>query len=169
MTHNQIAYWNYIESQRSNRARELETARSNRAQEALLSRQHDETYRHNVASEKEGARHNLASETLSSRTLSETQRANREQESIKWAGQNLATNQYYEQQRMNTFNKSIAQQEADAKTLTADTGRVQASIKYLDVLRQMRADDYSIVNNAINNFNALFKSKSSGSTRKGGK
>lgn len=174
MTHNQIAYWNYVESQRANKAKEFETARSNRAQEALLSRQHDETFRHNLANEglqarqnDETRRHNLIGEALTSQVNSETARANRAQESLKWAGHNLATNQFFEQQRMNTFNKSIAQQEADAKTLTADTGRVQAKINYLNVLRQMKADDYNVINNAITNLNSLFKINSM--SGKGGK
>lgn len=193
MTHNQIAYWNYVESQRANKAKEFETARSNRAQEALLARQHDETYRHNVANEQETfrhnvagenvslanqretlrhnlagealtsqvnseiRRHNLAGEVLTSQANREISRSNRAQESIKWAQQNLATNQYFEQQHMNAFNKAIAQQEANAKTLTAETGHTQARIKYLDVLRQMRADDYNVLNGAINNLNSLFK------------
>lgn len=184
MTHNQIAYWNYVESQRANKAKEFETARSNRAQEALLAQQQGETYRHNLANERETyrhnvagenvslasqretLRHNLAGEALTSQANSETQRSNRARESIQQAGQNLATNQFFEQQHMNAFNKAIAQQEANAKTLTAETGHTQARIKYLDVLRQMRADDYNILNGAINNLNSLFKFSMSG---KGGK
>lgn len=185
MTHNQIAYWNYVESQRANKAKEFETARSNRAQEALLARQQSETNRHNLANEREtfrhnvagekvslasqqeSLRHNLAGEALTSQANSEIRRSNRAQESIKWAGQNLATNQFFEQQHMNAFNKAIAQQEANAKTLTAETGRTQTQVKYLDVLRQMRADDYNILNGAINNLNSLFKINSM--SGKGGK
>ena len=65
MTANQIAYWNLIESQRSNRAKEQETMRSNLEKERLTQRTQninesqkwweiDETKRHNLAMENQG-------------------------------------------------------------------------------------------------------------------
>lgn len=51
MTSNQIAYQTLKENERSNKAREDETARSNRAKE-------DETKRSNLATEAETSRHN---------------------------------------------------------------------------------------------------------------
>ena len=65
MTANQIAYWNLIESQRSNRAKEKEANRANLEKERLEERsqnlkdsqtfwEQNETKRHNVAMENQG-------------------------------------------------------------------------------------------------------------------
>lgn len=63
MTQNQIAYQNYLESARANKAREIETTRSN------------------IARETEDRRSHLAQENLSSKGLAETTRSNRARES----------------------------------------------------------------------------------------
>lgn len=75
MTQNQIAYWNYKESGRHNRAVEAETHRANRAQET-------ETNRHNVTWEQETERHNRAIEGLTSVQNVETHRSNVVRESL---------------------------------------------------------------------------------------
>lgn len=91
MTHNQIAYWDLVETKRSNRVREIENERHNRAsegigwatvaesrrhneaQENLLRLQtqnnytidmkrHDENVRHNLELESEAHRHNREGE-----------------------------------------------------------------------------------------------------------
>lgn len=65
MTHDQILYWQYKESVRSNKARENLTAEQN-----------VETKRSNIARETETKRHNIATEILSSRQIAEAQRHN---------------------------------------------------------------------------------------------
>lgn len=51
MTNQQIEYAKYLETRRTNKAREKETHRANLAQEALSTRQLTEVERHNLASE----------------------------------------------------------------------------------------------------------------------
>lgn len=69
MTSNQLRYWQNVETERSNKAREKETNRSNLANEK-------ETNRSNLAREKETNRHNLAIEALTSQSNAEIQRHN---------------------------------------------------------------------------------------------
>nr|AVX53710.1 putative ORF1 [Marmot picobirnavirus] len=92
MTQNQIMYQNYLETRRSNQARETETNRSNLAREL-------ETNRSNVAVEGETHRHNLATEGLGMVTLQETARHNVAGEDIGYLNayvgqQNADTNAY---------------------------------------------------------------------------
>nr|AVX53308.1 putative ORF1 [Marmot picobirnavirus] len=80
MTANQIAYWNYLENARANRAKEIENNRANLAKEA-------ETNRSNLANETvlfernaETRRSNLESEGLRGLELRQRMREGREQE-----------------------------------------------------------------------------------------
>lgn len=94
MTANQIAYWNYVElkranrakereNTRSNKAREVETNRSNLANESISSRRQIEDARHNKASENETNRHNLIDESIRSAGNYITDRHNRAEENLK--------------------------------------------------------------------------------------
>lgn len=100
MTSNQIAYWQYQEAQRSNLAKEAETARANKAREFETGRNNlatekinqqnadsrtrevDETMRSNLAKENETRRSNLAREEDSDIANAETERANRAKEQL---------------------------------------------------------------------------------------
>lgn len=82
MTANQIAYWGYHETRRSNKARERETHRHNKVVER-------ETERHNRATEGiqymqvvETRRANIARETYNQQVLDETVRHNTEMEAL---------------------------------------------------------------------------------------
>ena len=81
MTHNQIAWFNAIESARSNRARESETHRSNLFYEGETKRSNlareTETNRSNLAKEFETNRHNRESEGISLLDFNERARHNR--------------------------------------------------------------------------------------------
>lgn len=69
MTGNQIAYWNLVENQRANKAKEAENYRSNVAKET-------ETNRSNLIKEGETNRSNLANEAISRDQLLEQKRNN---------------------------------------------------------------------------------------------
>lgn len=81
MTHNQIAWFNAVESARSNRARENETHRSNSFYEQETKRSNlareTETNRSNLAKEFETARHNKQTEGISLLDFNERARHNR--------------------------------------------------------------------------------------------
>lgn len=62
MTANQIAYWNLIESQRANRAKEKEANRANLEKERLEERSQNMTDSHKFWEWDETKRHNLAME-----------------------------------------------------------------------------------------------------------
>lgn len=76
MTHNQLLYWQNVETKRANQARELENNRANLARESNDRLNRLESARHNVASEKETKRSNLASEGIQSDRNVETRRHN---------------------------------------------------------------------------------------------
>lgn len=93
MTANQIAYWNLVESMRSNRAKEQETGRHNLASESLGYQTLSETGRSNRAKENislldlaERSRHNVATETVESGKLAETKSYNAAQQRMHAAG-----------------------------------------------------------------------------------
>lgn len=109
MTQNQINYWIYKESQRSNKAKEKETNRSNVARETETNRSNlateRETQRHNLATEVETVRsnvsrevetnrHNVATEMLDKSRIEEQSRQNRAQMTLGYA-------QHYENVRHN--------------------------------------------------------------------
>nr|AVX53789.1 putative ORF1 [Marmot picobirnavirus] len=73
MTQNQIAYWNLVETRRSNQAKERENTRSNTAKER-------ENYRSNLAREQETATHNRIVEANDIRNLQENKRSNQARE-----------------------------------------------------------------------------------------
>lgn len=95
MTNNQVAYWNYKELVRSNRAKEAETQRSNQVRE------------------EETARANRAQEKIAYDRYLEEARANRANESIKWG-------QLGEQRRANLV--SERQKESQVLLWNAETG-----------------------------------------------
>lgn len=86
MTRNQIAYQNYTESVRANKAREGETNRSNLANEQETKRSNlareAETNRSNIARESEAIRSNMVNEQIKGLELQEKSRSNRANESI---------------------------------------------------------------------------------------
>lgn len=95
MTTNQIAYVSYLETQRSNLAKEAETNRSNVAREQEDRRSHlaneAEVLRANQARENENLRHNQATENINLFSAQETARANRESEAIRRRANEVAT------------------------------------------------------------------------------
>ena len=123
MTVNQLAYLNYEELKRANRAREIEANRANTVDEAERNRHNlatetvqvgtlDESRRHNFVSEvisrdslDESVRSHLANESIQNRNLDETHRANLERERLSGM-QNATTlalglNQQQESERHN--------------------------------------------------------------------
>lgn len=86
MTGNQINFMNYLETSRSNLARETETARHNRVGEGETSRHNlateTETARSNRANETENKRSHLANEALTSSANAETVRSHKANERL---------------------------------------------------------------------------------------
>lgn len=118
MTANQIAYWNYVETKRSNQAKErltgeanAETRRSNIARET-------ENMRSNLAREAENLRSNQTNELIARSRAREEARANRAKESIsaQTLGETVRSNKAKEQltgqstnvQRMSVMNQRAA-------------------------------------------------------------
>lgn len=96
MTQNQLRYWENVETQRANRAREenerntlSEKIRSNLANEGETHRSNlareNETYRSNIARETENTRTNVENEAIKRGSLFETNRSNlaKEQETTR--------------------------------------------------------------------------------------
>lgn len=131
MTQNQIAYWNYVESARANRAKERENFRSNRAREV-------ETVRSNRASEKELNRSNQARELENVRSNTARERETRRS--------NLAHE--VELGRHNAYTEQIAR---DTNRITADRNREEANYR-----ERKRSDDYELglLNADISRFKA---------------
>lgn len=119
MTQNQIRYWESVETQRSNRAREKENTRHNTVSEK-------ETSRHNLATENESARHNLRTEGQTDASIAESTRHNKATESNEsnkvrlgyanlsesrrhnMAGENLQSSSISENRRHNMVSESIS-------------------------------------------------------------
>lgn len=76
MTQNQIAYHSMKETQRSNRAREIENERSNKAKEA-------ENLRHNTETEKQTRWKDKHAHEIAFDELEEKKRSNKSQEVLK--------------------------------------------------------------------------------------
>lgn len=155
MTHNQINYWNYVETGRHNVETEKENARHNLASESETNRHNvateqidlgklNETIRHNKVTEgvsmsqlAEDVRHNLASESLGWGNLSETNRHNQVSEWID-KSDTLSQNQLRESQRaLNQANVELAQiktrwesllRNADLHLSQAQRDKVEAEI-----------------------------------------
>lgn len=118
MTRNQLAYYEYKETQRSNLANEQETNRANVAREVETNRHNvsteKETNRHNLATEEETHRHNKEIELLTSASNAEQQRHNMAVEandqariSISQAQLELGAQQLAETIRSNIANEQI--------------------------------------------------------------
>lgn len=141
MTSNQIAYWNYAETARSNKAKERETGRTNRVNEAIKWHTLGETTRHNVAGEKETLRHNAASEALGSAQLQETNRSNlaREAETNRSNVASLA-----EVARHNIANEAISGYQATSGRLQAQASQSQAATAAQKVALEKERNPYDI-------------------------
>lgn len=163
MTRNQIAYWEFRENERSNRAREAETARSNRANEF-------ETNRANIARETETNRNNVA-------VLNETSRANKARE-VETNRNNLITEAIAqgrldedvrhnkvvesETERNNRMNNAIGWRQADASMLSAQGAALRGQAAMLGAAETARSNRvrenqnlYSILSQgALNSANA---------------
>jgi hypothetical protein len=123
MTGNQIAYWNYKESQRHNLAGENENSRHNLAQET-------ETQRHDVAGEQETSYHNRFSENLALISFDESARHNLQQEAI-GAKQASASATSASASLMNArTNASLLPYQIEK--LMGDTGYVGAQTDYVE-------------------------------------
>lgn len=124
MTRNQIAYQNYAESVRANKAREGETNRSNLANEAETKRSNlareTETNRSNIAREQETARANRATETIRSYEAVEKNRSNLANEAIGRI-----------QARASTMQAYAAQDNALANLSNADTRKRELQETYI--------------------------------------
>lgn len=110
MTQNQIAYQNYLETARANRAKEQEQHRSALASESLRERELTETQRSNQAREAENYRSNYAREAELNRS-------------------NLARE--FENHRANTAAESLTQQR-DAWTWIANNERIAVDQQHYD-------------------------------------
>lgn len=144
MTQNQIAYWNYKETQRSNQAREREAGRSNRATEM-------ETRRSNLAREKEANRSNLAreSETVRSNVAREreTRRSNLAAE-VELGRHNAATEEYqrnsnrisaYKAEKDYEYKLRQMNQDRELNLLANDLARFRAATERASALNEANA------------------------------
>lgn len=129
MTRNQIAYQNYTESVRANKAREGETNRSNLANER-------ETQRSNLAREAENYRSNTTRER-------ETERSNKANEGIK-------SYEALERNRSNLAQEQIGRSQAAASQLSARAAQDSALANLLNAdTRQMELLETSRHNSAV--------------------
>lgn len=117
MTQNQIAYWNYQETKRSNQARE------------------GENKRHNINAETETNRHNLASESIDLSSLYETNRANLAKEK-----ENTRANQAREREthRSNLVNEGLSR--ANLAELSTQNAATREKMKYENILSTANAN-----------------------------
>lgn len=93
MTANQIAYANYVESNRHNLASESETSKHNRTTEDVAYKNWSEVVRHNKVGEGETHRHNVQNELFNIGTLNENIRHNKRSETISDKQANAALSQ----------------------------------------------------------------------------
>lgn len=133
MTANQIAYWNYVENSRHNRATERETGRSNKAREI-------ETYRSNTTNEGLSAERNELLRAQNSinaqynlQRLEEDSRHNRAQESLEALKRNI------EQQQVDVSYAKLAN---DLKAAQIRAGAQYAAVgaTYASIAEQNRAN-----------------------------
>lgn len=173
MTTNQLAYLNYLETNRANLAREREnvryndlttgeTRRHNVATESITAAELDERVRHNITSEnqqdainaetqrsnvareQENKRHNLASESKDVRTIAETERANRAAEGIKRSQNSIA------QQQANTQRDQVAGNLAIEGKKQEETARHNQAGEQLQRANIMLDVGNSIINSVSN-------------------
>lgn len=179
MTANQIAYQNYLELVRSNKAAEAEKYRNNLRLEAIRQQEADEAGRHNAAVEYETGRANAAREAeLYRSNLAqefETARSHKANETINWQ-QAITTAAHYvrlddetqrhneENERLqnqgNVFNYSVqAQAQQTSRENTAATNRQSAA----NATSNLIGDAFGAVGRTVS---ALI-SKSGNSSKKG--
>lgn len=101
MTKNQIDYQNYVETRRTNLARETETSRANLTNEELKRRELSENSRHNLSVEGEAKRHNLTTEAETNRSNTANEYLKRQQNAIQSQNVQLGFANLQEQVRAN--------------------------------------------------------------------
>lgn len=152
MTKNQIEYYKYKESQRSNKANETETNRANLAKEF-------ENRRSNMAKEQqainelsETTRSHKANESQAINALAETSRHNHAQEALQ--GQSNAINDYAAR---SNFQKAIWDYEtntkqAEARNKAAEASKLQAlnSGEQVQISRNKVANEIQQILSQIN-------------------
>lgn len=142
MTHNQIEYWNLVETRRHNLAGEGETQRHNVAGEQENTRHNkafetieigklNETVRHNTATEYETNRHNVETENIGYGQLNEQVRHNRTTESIQSMDAQTRLEQLRENTRHNKMMETIGATQA-ASSAVDTAGRFASSYARLN-------------------------------------
>lgn len=141
MTHNQIAWFNAIESARSNRARESETHRSNLSNESENRRSNlareAETNRSNLAKEFETNRHNRETEGISLLDFNERARHNRVSE-INDAQRNQEISRANRAQEYLTRHNILLMDQRER----ARQRELELHNKRMDALRQQEVSNY---------------------------